>query len=181
MFQVRKGSEPVHTPAGNPVITENEALAKRLAEHFEKYGESAEERRSIALFHFPRLDFVRQYPRQSLEQQLILGFDPYNDWTLRQQAEPEVFAQRRLKVFGNPELRRKEGRLWIEGLNLNRICAALVLGKATGSVNLAFLASRNKDPEYLQHLIKEVALFNHGLADDSLEELLANFLFYWEV
>lgn len=180
VFHVRKGIEPIFTPAGNPVITKNEALAARLAEHFEKYGEDPENRCSIAMFHFPRLDFVRLYPRLSIEQQLILGFDPYNDWTLRCKAEPGILTQRWLDVFGEPHTRRQEGKNWVEALNQSQLCAALVLGKAMGSMNIAYLAAHCQSPEEISRLLKEISLFNHSLVNDSLEALFANFLFYWE-
>ncbi|MGC9362151.1 MAG: hypothetical protein ACP5F3_04400, partial [Candidatus Syntrophosphaera sp.] len=142
VFHILKDGMPVYTPAGNPLTTENKALAQKIVDDCEKFVINSSNWQSIVQYHFTMLDFFRHYPRQSIEQQLILNFDPYNDWTLK---TPKLNAENLLEwqaVFGTAETRIKEGRAWITSLNLNQLCAAMVLGKTMGSMNIAYLVSK---------------------------------------
>jgi len=181
IFRVLKQGEAMFSPAGNPVITKNRALAERLAGHFELYGESSEEQHSIAFFHYPRLDFIQYYPRQSIEQQLVMAFDPYNDWTLKRDGERKELSERRVRMFGEASSQAQKGRLWVVSLNLDQLCAALVLGKALESVNIAYLASQAKSREELDRLIREITSLNPKFGKYPLAELFANFRFYWDL
>ncbi len=181
LFHVRSGEEPVYTPAGNPITTDKRALAEKLAEHFTQFGESAENKYSLAYFHCTMLDFIRYYPRESIIQQLLWGFDPLNDWTFRcRSVVPEV-QQRWIKVFGEHHTRREEGVNWINTLNEYQQCAVIVFSKAMKSLNIAYLAASCDDHKQLCRLIRNITLFNPRLGQEPLEELIDNYLFYFKL
>ncbi|MFO8144355.1 MAG: hypothetical protein R6T89_01290 [Candidatus Syntrophosphaera sp.] len=181
VFRILKDGMPVFTPAGNPLIAKSEALAHKLAEHCERFGVKSDNWQSIVQFHFPMLDFFRHYPRRSIEQQLILNFDPFNDWTLRTPDPKGENLQQWQALFGQSKERAKEGRMWIATLNLNQLCAAMVLGKIMESMNIAYLVSRAKDKDEVDSLINQLILFHPELGKYPLEALFGNFLFYWEL
>lgn len=181
VFHILEENEPVFTPAGNPVTANHETLARRLAGHLHQFGAGTGSHHSIAMYHFPMLDFVVNYPRSDIERTLILAFDPYNDWTFRCTAFTDSMRKRWLKVFGNPETRITEGRAWIADLNLNQLCAAMVLGKALGSMNIPLHASRLAQKSRLLAFAREIVMFKPDLGKLPLEDMLSNFHFYWEL
>lgn len=178
---ILKDGMPVYTPAGNPLTTENKALAQKIVDDCEKFGINSNNWQSIVQYHFPMLDFFRHYPRQSIEQQLILNFDPYNDWTLKTPQLNEEKLREWRNFFGEAKDRFREGKLWVKALNLNQLCAAMVLGKLMESMNIAFLLSKTGDQEEVERLINLLILFNPKLGKYPLEALFGNFLFYWEL
>jgi hypothetical protein len=181
LYLVLMDEEQVLSPAGNPVVTEKKDLAEMLVSHFNEFGPSAETRVSIAYFHYPLLDFIRKYPRQGVEQQLILGFDPYNDWSLRINEQSAESEKRRTQIFGNSGEQAERGRLWVRTLNEYQLCAAMVLGKTMESMNLAYLASQNRNWKQTAALIRKIILLQPRFGSESLEELFANFLFYYRL
>jgi hypothetical protein len=174
---VVKSCKVLHTPAGNPVCTESEVLAARLVQDFKTFGPSDTEPRSILHFHYPMLDFVDHYPKQAVVLKMVLDLDPYNDWTLRSNNDPNL-EERRQKLFGEPNIMLKEGRAWVEGLGRYQLCAALVLGRELQSILAAHLAAACKDEEEDQALIQNLAVFKPELGQLPLRELLANHRYY---
>lgn len=174
---VKKGM-PVHTPAGSPVITDSQALANKLLEHFDAFGPSHEEWRSIAHFHFPLLDFVTHYPREDVILRLILDLDPFNDWTLLQAPAGSQREKHRIDLFGETSTQLELGREWLESLNEYQLCAAMVLGRDLQSINAAYLAANCKDRAAKTRLISGLAAFKPELGKHPLGELLENYLFY---
>jgi hypothetical protein len=169
------------SPAGNPVVTEKQNLAEMLVSHFNEFGTSAETRVSIAFFHYPLLDFIRKYPRQGVELQLIMGFDPYNDWSLKINEQSTESEKRRTEIFGNSIDQAESGRLWIRTLNEYQLCAAMVIGKTMESMNVAYLASQSRGSNQTEELIRKIILMKQKFGSDSLEELFANFHFYYNL
>ncbi len=174
---VVKNCKVLHTPAGNPVCTESEILAARLVEDFNAFGPTDANPRSILRFHFPLLDFVDHYPKQAVVLKMVLDLDPYNDWIMRSTNEPSL-EERRQKLFGQPNIMRKEGRMWVESLGRYQLCAALVLGRELQSIHAARLAADCKNEEEDQALIQNLAIFKPELGKLPLTELLANHRYY---
>lgn len=172
-----KDGSVVHTPAGNPVRTENGALAARLVQDFNIFGASGDKLHSILHFHFPLLDFVDHYPKQAVVMKMVLDLDPYNDWTLRPASEIGL-EKRRVKLFGNPESKLREGRNWLESLGRYQLCAAMVLGRNLQSIHAARLAAQCKDEEEEQTLIKNLAVFKPKLGKLPLRDLLSNHRYF---
>ena len=181
VFHILSDGAPVFTPAGNAVRTEHKALAEKLARHLETHGADPDNRYSIALYHYPMLDFVLKYPRSRTEKVLILGFDPLNDWTLRETDIPKLHAQRWNEVFGDVRTRVDEGRAWISGLNSYQLCAAMVLGRIAESVNIPYLVAHCQSPKESNALARQIVLLRHSLGKEPLHDLFANFRFYWSL
>lgn len=181
VFHVLDGDDPVFTPAGNPVCTEHRTLADKLVEHFENYGTNNGDQHSIALFHYPMLDFVSCYPREDIVQSLILAFDPYNDWTFHCTLFNDAMRRRWFRVFGVPETQIPEGREWLEELNANQLCAVMVLSKALGSVNIPFQLTGFEQKSQILAFAREIVMFRAELGQLPLQEMFLNFMFYWEL
>jgi hypothetical protein len=169
------------TPAGNAVTTTSEPLSKLLIRHLAEFGPDNGNWLSIIHFHYPMLDFVRQYPRQSVILHLMLGLDPFNDWTFKAPPVGTAHSERWIPVFGEATERIKVGRIWMDGLNENQLCAVMVLGKDMKSINVAYLAARSSGEDELRSLAANLRVFKPELLGFPLEELLDNFNFYWQL
>jgi len=170
----------LQTPGGKPVCTPSEPLARRLAAQLEKYGESPDELRSLALFHYPWLDFTAHFRQASATAQALAQLKPGEDWTLRCPYPEQEQRKRWERLWGEPQRRMVEGKDWILTLRPSQLCAALTLARILDSMNVAYLATQPGGKREARQLLRNVQLYRPEWGKRPLEELLDNFLFYWQ-
>ncbi len=181
MYHLWEDQQTLCTPAGNPVTAEQSCLAERLVQHLEQYGKDPENRCSVLLFHYPRLDLVQHYPRGRIVRLILTYLDLKFEWEIRDEA-PSGTAPAEPSGKSSPgQFRTAEAREWLKNLSLNQLCATLVLSKILGSMNHVLWVSRLQGSTATDGLIRQLILREPLLGKEPLAELLANFRFYWEL
>jgi len=175
-----KKDQPLLTPMGSPVTTAYDALAKRLEEHLNKYGEDPRDPVSIVAFHYAMIDFFSVMPREKLEDNIRIGLSREQDWTFNcPTAAPEMMMNW-FGLFGRFDDRVSEASEWLSTLSLLQLCAVCVIGKAMESVNIPFIVGRLKK-KHLKAFAKEVNKFYPYVPTNDLTKFFENLHFYYTV
>jgi len=175
-----KNDQPLLTPMGRPVTTAFDALAKRLKEHLNKYGEDPGDPVSIVAFHYAMIDFFAVMPREELEDNIRIGLSREEDWTFScPSAAPEMMMNW-LGLFGRCDDRVTEASEWLSTLSPLQLCAVCVIGKAMESVNIPYIVA-HLEKKHLKAFAKEVNKLYPYVPTNDLTKFFENLHFYFTV
>ena len=171
----------VLTPSGNFLATKNLTLAQRILSDLEKYGEDPSELKSILSFHYSFCDFFTIISREQLEQNVSIGFERENDWTLIcPYSEPQMLM-RWMDFFGVGSEQSEKGKLWIKTLSLEQLSAVCVFGRAIESVNIPYLIATELPEDHIKDYAKIITEVYPYVETDRLIKFIENFLFYFNL
>ena len=182
-YYLEHGGEPVQTPAGAPLRTSFAALAKRLVDNLQRFGEDPSDPRSIMAFHCAMIDFSLRLPRGACERDVSIGFEQGMDWTQEcPTAAPDGMFMW-WGVFGPPmdSERRTAAKKWLSSLTLTQLTAVKCVGAYLESVNIPYLLATVIDRKSHRRWIKGVIKYYPYVSEAELRQVIDNFFFYFDL
>ncbi|MFC1591236.1 hypothetical protein ACFL43_01800 [Thermodesulfobacteriota bacterium] len=178
-YNLYKDNAPLTTPAGSPVATMYQPVAKRLVKDLEKYGEDPSNPISLVAFQYATIDFFMEMPREELEHSVAIGLEKDADWTFNcPTASPEPMMQW-WGTFGKYSTQSENGKEWIPTLTLMQLCSVCIIGRALESVNIPFIVATILEKKHLAGFAKEINKYYPYVSVAELKKYFDNFLFYF--
>lgn len=178
-FRILKNGAPIHTPRDNPVETRLSAVADRLVQHLNRFGEDPSDPCSIVAFHYPMIDFFAVEPRELLEGSVVAGLNRNADWTLSCPTAAPEGMMAWMSLFGHPTSQVEAARAWVSKLSFMQLCAVTVIGRNLESVNIPFIVATSLKADDLGEYAKEVSERYPYINSVSVKTMLENYLFYF--
>ena len=180
-FTIEEDDEPLTTPGGRLVRTTYRALADRLRDDLETYGDDPSDPVSLVAFHYAMIDFFADMSRLALERNVASGLERENDWTFScPTATPEPMMKW-MGLFGTHSSQASDAEEWLSTLNRMQLCAGCVLGRAIESVNIPYIVATRLSSADVGDYAEEVSNFYPYADAEELAKYFENFLFYFSL